>query len=296
MKELVVRHLVKRYQQKIAVNDLSLKIKGGQFVAFLGPNGAGKSTTINMLTGMLQPTSGEITIDELPPTSQKYRQKLGVVFQNSVLDDDLSVQANLKIRAGMYHHVASGWLDELITAFQLQEVLKQKYGSLSGGQRRRVDIARALINKPEVLFLDEPSTGLDIQTRQLIWHVLDALRVQNAMTVLLTTHYLEEAQTADMVYVIDHGELLVADTVTNLEKGILGGRLTLFTKETATLKQSLSNKTIEVTNDGVVVQNIESHEVMALLNANQAIIDDFEYQRVNLNDIFIQLTGEGVRK
>lgn len=296
MKELVVRHLVKRYQQKIAVNDLSLKIKGGQFVAFLGPNGAGKSTTINMLTGMLQPTSGEITIDELPPTSQKYRQKLGVVFQNSVLDDDLSVQANLKIRAGMYHRVASGWLDELITAFQLQEILKQKYGSLSGGQRRRVDIARALINKPEVLFLDEPSTGLDIQTRQLIWHVLDALRVQNAMTVLLTTHYLEEAQTADMVYVIDHGELLVADTVTNLEKGILGGRLTLFTKETATLKQSLSNKTIEVTNNGVVVQNIESHEVIALLNANQAIIDDFEYQRVNLNDIFIQLTGEGVRK
>lgn len=296
MKELLVKHLVKRYQQKIAVNDLSLTIKGGQFVAFLGPNGAGKSTTINMLTGMAQPTSGEIKMDGLAPTNQKYRQKLGVVFQNSVLDDDLSVIDNLKIRAGMYRNVSDSWFNELIYEFQLNDILKQKYGTLSGGQRRRVDIARALLNQPEVLFLDEPSTGLDIQTRQLIWQVLGKLRTKNAMTMILTTHYLEEAQSAEMVYVIDHGELVVADTIDNLEKGILGGKLTLFTKDINTLKQYLKYKTIEVTNVGIIIQNITSNEVIDILVANQNIIDDFEYQRVNLNDVFLQLTGNEVRK
>lgn len=296
MKSLVVKNLVKRYHAKIAVNDLNFSIKGGQFVAFLGPNGAGKSTTINMLTGMLPFSSGEITMDNLHPSEQGYRQKLGVVFQNSVLDSELSVGANLTIRAGMYHTATKTWLNELIRRFQLSDILKQKYGTLSGGQKRRVDIARALVNKPEILFLDEPSTGLDIQTRQLIWEVLADIRKIYQMTVVLTTHYLEEAEVADVVYVIDHGNLLIADTLANLKQKYSNGTLTLITDNHEDLQQKLKNYKIKVTNDGLELQGVGSDDALSILQSYTGKYSDFEYRRGNMNDIFIALTGQEVRK
>ena len=166
---LETTNLTKTYGTKTVVNDISLKIQAGQLVAFLGPNGAGKSTTIGMLTGLIQPSSGKITMGTATPNQAAYRQQIGVVFQDSRLDRQLTVKENLEIRSQMYTKTDPAWFDHLVDQFDLTPILNQAYGTLSGGQRRRVDIARALLNHPHLLFLDEPTTGLDIQTRQTIW-------------------------------------------------------------------------------------------------------------------------------
>lgn len=190
---LETRHLSKIYGNKRAVHNLNLQIEAGSFTAILGPNGAGKSTTIQMLTRLLQPTTGEILYNS--------NIKLGVVFQNSVLDDMLTVRENLDIRAGQYNMIDKGKVDSLIEQLGLKKFSTQLYGTLSGGQKRRVDIARALLNNPDVLFLDEPTTGLDIQTRKAIWELIHQLQIKEKMTVILTTHYLDEADDADMIYI-----------------------------------------------------------------------------------------------
>ena len=175
-----VKNLTKVYGDKVAVNGLNLEIESGSFTAILGPNGAGKSTTIQMLIGLLQPTSGQIIYAE--------QTKLGVVFQNSVLDANLTVVENLRIRAKQYKQVETGKIEQLIEQLGLASFAKQGYGTLSGGQKRRVDIARALLNSPDLLFLDEPTTGLDIQTRESIWKLLKDLQQKEKMTVVLITH------------------------------------------------------------------------------------------------------------
>ena len=192
--------LTKKYGKKLALNSVDLKIDQGQLVAYLGTNGAGKSTTINILTGLLKPTSGTITYAN--------NLKIGVVFQNSVLDNNLTVKDNLYLRAQMYKHFSKRWLQQLIDLIGIKNFLKQKYGTLSGGQRRRVDIARALINKPDLLFLDEPTTGLDLQTRLVIWQLLEKLQEEQGLTIFLTTHYLEEAENADQMYILENGNIL----------------------------------------------------------------------------------------
>lgn len=157
-------NLTKKYGSKLALNNVSIQIKRGQLIAYLGTNGAGKSTTINMLAGLLKPTSGII--------SRNQGMKIGIVFQNSILDKELSVKDNLYYRSNLYHDDHSEWLQKLIHLMGLTNFLNQRYGTLSGGQRRRIDIARALITKPDILFLDEPTTGLDLQTRLVIWKLL----------------------------------------------------------------------------------------------------------------------------
>ncbi|KXU01825.1 Zinc ABC transporter, ATP-binding protein ZnuC [Streptococcus constellatus] len=190
---LETRYLSKVYGNKRVVHDLNLQIETGSFTAILGPNGAGKSTTIQMLTRLLQPTTGEILYNS--------NIKLGVVFQNSVLDDMLTVRENLDMRAGQYNMIDKGKVDSLIEQLGLKKFSTQLYGTLSGGQKRRVDIARALLNNPDVLLLDEPTTGLDIQTRKVIWDLIHHLQMKEKMTVILTTHYLDEADDADMIYI-----------------------------------------------------------------------------------------------
>lgn len=167
--------LTKRYGKKLALNKVSLNIKRGQLVAYLGTNGAGKSTTINILTGLLKPTSGVIAYEE--------GIKMGIVFQNSILDDKLTVQDNLIFRARMYKSYSTEWLNQLIRFIGIEKFLNQKYGTLSGGQKRRVDIARALISHPDILFLDEPTTGLDLQTRLAIWQLLEKLQKEQGLTI-----------------------------------------------------------------------------------------------------------------
>lgn len=290
---LTVKNLTKKFQQHLVVNNINLTIKQGDLVAFLGPNGAGKSTTINMLTGIISPTSGSVTLDGLEPTDTKYHQNIGVVFQKSVLDDSLTVEQNLQSRLGMYRHGQRN-LDYWIEKFALENLLQKKYQVLSGGQKRRVDIVRALLHDPKVLFLDEPTTGLDIQTRNLIWKVLNELRQETGLTIILTTHYLEEAELSDFVYVINYGQIIAADTVTELKQQFAQNVLSIQLKDMTKIPSELQSYPIKVTDSGIDVF-ISSITAIDLLERVKSSIRSFEYRRGNLDDIFVKLTGKGVQ-
>ncbi|KZU31701.1 ABC transporter ATP-binding protein [Lactiplantibacillus plantarum] len=216
---LTTHHLTKTYRQRVAVNDINLQVTTGSLTAIIGPNGAGKSTLIKMLIGQLVPSAGTI---ELQTTKQ-----VGVVFQNSVLDSELTVVENLQLRAHQYHYLPKHRVEQLGAQLGLTRFLHQRYGTLSGGQKRRVDIARALLNQPEILFLDEPTTALDIQTRTAIWHLLHQLQQQEHLTIILTTHYLDEADTADNVYVIASGQVIANGTATSIKQQYAQQRLVL---------------------------------------------------------------------
>ena len=203
---LQAKGLTKNYGDHTAVKDINLEFKKGSFNAILGPNGAGKSTTISMLIGLKRATNGQIIY--APNT------RIGVVFQASVLDEKLTVKENLAIRAQQYKEIKGGRVEDLINQLGLTAFQKQLYGTLSGGQKRRVDIARALLANPDILFLDEPTTGLDIQTRKSIWDLLYRLQRDEGMTIILTTHYLDEADEADQLYIIDHGKVIAQGSAT----------------------------------------------------------------------------------
>jgi len=288
---LTVKDLTKKFNHKLIVNNINLSLNKGDLVAFLGPNGAGKSTTINMLTGIIAPTAGVIELNGLKPTDAKYHEKIGVVFQNSVLDDELTVIQNLKIRLGMYHQKRSD-LNYWIEKFQLQDILNQKYQILSGGQRRRVDIVRALLPHPEILFLDEPTTGLDIQTRKLIWKVLNELRQETKLTIVLTTHYLEEAEIADFVYVIDHGQIIAADTVGELKQKFAQNVLSIELKQADKIPSELKKFPIHKINSRIEIF-IKEQDAIKLLEQLSSSINNFEYRQGNMDDIFLNLTTKG---
>ncbi|MEJ6399869.1 ABC transporter ATP-binding protein [Nicoliella lavandulae] len=296
MELLTATNLTQRYGSKIAVNHINLSIHAGQLVAFLGPNGAGKSTTIKMLTGITQPKSGSISLSGLHPTDAKYRHQIGVVFQDSVLDSELTVRQNLMWRAKMYKHVDQQFIASLMQAFDIAAIANQKYGSLSGGQRRRVDITRALVNKPNLLFLDEPSTGLDIQTRNKIWEVLNQLRKEQHLTIILTTHYLEETNFADYVYVIDHGEIIASDTVTNLKREYASDLLTIDVTDVDAVKQLLdANWIVSVDAKQLQLKLPDVNTAIEFLAKARPLITAMEYKRGDMNDIFVALTGKKIR-
>ncbi|MCH4170142.1 MAG: ABC transporter ATP-binding protein [Lactobacillus sp.] len=296
MADLTIQNLTKTYDAKMAVDHISMTIKAGSFVAFLGPNGAGKSTTVGMVCGLVAPTSGQISLGNLAIDSTSYRAKLGVVFQDSVLDRDLTVAANLKLRAQMYAHIDAAWQQQLIQHFGLSDFVTQKYGTLSGGQRRRVDIVRALLHQPAILILDEPSTGLDIQTRRIIWATLADLRRDMGLTVILTTHYLEEAQSADFVYIIDHGAIIAADTVANLTRQYAAYQLKLTPIDASKLLQQLQAQGLKAKSDHqtISVAVPTAQAALAVLNKCQDLLADFECRPGDMNDIFMALTGKAV--
>ncbi|MCX8736968.1 ABC transporter ATP-binding protein [Lactobacillus sp. B4026] len=275
-------NLTKNYGNRPALNGVDLKIGKGQLIAFLGTNGAGKSTTINILTGLLKPTSGTI--------SYAANLKIGVVFQTSVLDDKLSVKANLYLRARMYKEFSSEWLEELINLMGIRRFLHQKYGTLSGGQRRRVDIARSLVNRPDILFLDEPTTGLDLQTRLVIWQLLQKLQKEQGLTIFLTTHYLEEAESADQMYILENGHVLASGTVKEIKKQYAPTKLLVSIKNKAKLKTS--HAVIHLKNNLVEIDALSFKEVTSFLNQNLDEITDFEYRKGSINDAFIKITGK----
>lgn len=212
-KIIEVKHLVKTYGSVRAVDDISFDVERGSLFAFLGTNGAGKSTTINMLTTILKQNSGSVEINgnRLGKEDNKIREEIGVVFQNGVLDDLLTVQENLQVRGSFYKLSGAklrGAIRDAAEITDCQDLMKMRYGKLSGGQKRRVDIARALLNRPELLFLDEPTTGLDPKTRKSIWDAIKKMREKFGMTIFLTTHYMEEAATADKVTIIKKGRII----------------------------------------------------------------------------------------
>ena len=286
---LETRHLSKVYDNKQAVNDLNLQIETGSFTAILGPNGAGKSTTIQMLTGLLQPTAGEILYDN--PI------KLGVVFQNSVLDDMLTVQENLEIRAGQYKDIDKGKVDSLVNQLGLQNFSTQLYGTLSGGQKRRVDIARALLNSPDILFLDEPTTGLDIQTRKAIWELIHQLQIKEKMTVILTTHYLDEADDADMIYIVDHGQVTAKGSANQIKEQYAQNFLTVFVTDTADFKEILKEEIPfeEVRVNELLIHLETTEKALEILTCGRSFIRQFEFRPGTMDDAFMALTGREVR-
>lgn len=274
-------NLTKKYGKKLALNKVNLKVDRGQLVAYLGTNGAGKSTTINILTGLLKPTSGTITYAK--------DLKIGVVFQSSVLDDVLSVNDNLNSRAQMYRDVSKAWLERLIDLIGIRSFLHQKYGTLSGGQKRRVDIARALIDHPDILFLDEPTTGLDLQTRIVIWNLLQKLQKEQGLTIFLTTHYLEEAENADQMYILENGQVLANGSAYDIKDKYAPSKLVITLKE----KQRLvTTYPVIERNKENEIDGLDPHEVITLLHDNQSKIKSFEYRQGSIDDAFIKIAGK----
>ena len=286
---LQAKNISKRYGNYLAVNDIHLQFEKGTFNAILGPNGAGKSTTISMLIGLKQPTQGEIIYE--PGT------KIGVVFQTSVLDEMLTVRENLTIRARQYKGLKPNRVSSLIDRLGLSAFQKQKYGTLSGGQKRRVDIARALLHSPDLLFLDEPTTGLDIQTRKSIWDLLYQLQREEGMTVVLTTHYLDEADEADQIYIVDHGKVIAQGSALDIKNQYATNILKIRFKERQQI-ESLKSSGMSVEQQSqleYVLRPESEREAIDYLVQVRDRIAHFEFRPGTMDDAFIALTGREVR-
>ena len=286
---LQAKNISKRYGNYLAVNDIHLQFEKGTFNAILGPNGAGKSTTISMLIGLKQPTQGEIIYE--PGT------KIGVVFQTSVLDEMLTVRENLTIRARQYKDLKPNRVSDLIDRLGLSAFQKQKYGTLSGGQKRRVDIARALLSQPDILFLDEPTTGLDIQTRKSIWDLLYQLQREEGMTVVLTTHYLDEADEADQIYIVDHGEVIAQGSALDIKSQYAKNILKIRFKEMQQI-ESLKSSGMSVEQQSqleYIFQPKSEREAIDYLAQVRDNLAHFEFRPGTMDDAFIALTGREVR-
>lgn len=286
---LQAKGLTKNYGDHTAVKDINLEFKKGSFNAILGPNGAGKSTTISMLIGLKRATNGQIIY--APNT------RIGVVFQASVLDEKLTVKENLAIRAQQYKGIKGGRVEDLINQLGLTAFQKQLYGTLSGGQKRRVDIARALLSNPDILFLDEPTTGLDIQTRKSIWDLLYRLQRDGGMTIILTTHYLDEADEADQIYIVDHGKVIAQGSATAIKSQYASNILKIRFKEMKDLEKLLqTGMTVEEENElEYLFYPRTSQEAIEYLAKVREEIDSFEFRPGTMDDAFIALTGREVR-
>lgn len=292
-----IDNLNKSFGDIKAVQDLSFRVKEGELFAFLGVNGAGKSTTINIISGQLQKDSGKIEIDEtdLDSNMNSIKNELGVVFQNSVLDSPLSVYDNLKSRAALYGITGNEFkkrLDELSKLLCFENLLKRPVGKLSGGQRRRIDIARALLNKPRILILDEPTTGLDPQTRKLIWDIILGLRKNEKMTVFLTTHYMEEAAEADYIVILDSGKISAKGTPLELKNKYTGDFIILYNAEEAQVK-NLGLK-YEKIRDAFRISISNTQEATKLITKHPEIFVDYEVTKGKMDDVFLSVTGKNL--
>lgn len=290
-----ISHLHKAFGQVQAVQDLNFHVKKGELFAFLGVNGAGKSTTINIMCGELRKDSGSVQIcgADLDREPDSIRRRLGVVFQNSVLDRDLSVRDNLRSRAALYGIRGRDFekrLEELSQLLEFDDLLRRPLGKLSGGQRRRIDIARALLHGPEILILDEPTTGLDPQTRVNLWQVVERLRREAGLTVFLTTHYMEEAADADYVVIIDHGQIAAEGTPLALKNTYTGDFITLYGSSEAQVKQL--GASYETIRDAYRVFVPNTAAATELILKYPEIFRDYEITKGKMDDVFLAVTGK----
>lgn len=291
--------LSKRFGSVQAVDDISFTVERGSLFAFLGLNGAGKSTTINILCSILQKDAGSVLIDgcDLEREADKIKPKLGIVFQNSVLDERLTVRENLTVRASYYGlrgEALRARLEELNELLDLKEILNRPFGKLSGGQKRRADIARGLLNRPSLLFLDEPTTGLDPKTRQNVWEIILGLRQSAGMTVFLTTHYMEEANRADHVVIMDGGRIAASDTPNNLKNLYSGDYVKLYLPQSPETAGALESSGRAFTYEGECyrVRVESSRDALSFLNAYPALAGDFEVVKGDMDDVFLSVTGK----
>ena len=290
-----ISHLHKAFGQVQAVQDLNFHVKKGELFAFLGVNGAGKSTTINIMCGELRKDSGSVQIcgADLDREPDSIRRRLGVVFQNSVLDRELSVRDNLRSRAALYGIRGRDFekrLEELSQLLEFGDLLRWPLGKLSGGQRRRIDIARALLHGPEILILDEPTTGLDPQTRVNLWQVVERLRREAGLTVFLTTHYMEEAADADYVVIIDHGQIAAEGTPLALKNTYTGDFITLYGSSEAQVKQL--GASYETIRDAYRVFVPNTAAATELILKYPEIFRDYEITKGKMDDVFLAVTGK----
>lgn len=290
-----IEHLSKSFGDVKAVRDLSFNVKKGELFAFLGINGAGKSTTINIMCGQLSKDSGKIVIDgtDLDSDIIQIKSRLGVAFQSSLLDSSLSVYDNLQSRAALYGITGADFkkrLAELAEQFDFSELLKRPVGKLSGGQRRKIDIARALINRPKVLILDEPTTGLDPQTRRTLWDIISFLRKSENMTVFLTTHYMEEAADADYVVILDKGSIVAKGTPLELKNNYADDYITLYGVDEDTVK-TLGVK-YEAVHDAFRLSVPNTAKATELITKYPTIFNDYEITKGKMDDVFLNVTGK----
>ena len=292
-----IDNLTKTYGSLKAVDDLSFEIRKGELFAFLGVNGAGKSTTINIICGQLKKDEGTVIIDELnlDDNLAKIKEKIGVVFQASILDPQLTVKDNLEIKASLYglsRKEIKSRVGELAEILDFNSYLNRPLAKLSGGQKRRIDIARALLNKPDILILDEPTTGLDPQTRKMIWAVITKLRKENNMTVLLTTHYMEEASEADYVVIIDQGKMVAHGTPLDLKNEYVGDYMLIYNvKEEDVKKLGLPYITIP---NGYKIEVNDTLEATNLIVNNRELFVDYELIKGKMDDVFLKVTGKNL--
>ena len=290
-----ISNLCKNFGDVKAVQNLSFKVKKGELFAFLGVNGAGKSTTINIMCGQLSKNSGTIVINgnDIDKDMSKIKSELGVVFQNSVLDSALSVYDNLQSRAALYNITGADFkarLEELSTLLQFKDILKRPFGKLSGGQRRRIDIARALIHKPKILILDEPTTGLDPQTRKLLWNTISELQKEEGLTVFLTTHYMEEAADADYVIILDSGKISAEGTPLELKNKYTKDFITIYgADESAVAKLGFEYEHIR---DAVRIAVPNTQTATKLITEHPELFVDYEITKGKMDDIFLTVTGK----
>lgn len=290
-----IKGLNKAFGDIKAVNNLSFSVRKGQLFAFLGVNGAGKSTTISIISGQLKKDSGSVLIcgRDIDCGMGETAAQIGVVFQNSVLDRALSVKENLKCRAALYGISGSEFkvrLDELSQILDFKDLLSRPVGKLSGGQRRRIDIARALFHKPQILILDEPTTGLDPQTRRLIWQTVSELQKSEGMTVFLTTHYMEEAADADYVVILDSGKISAKGTPLELKNKYTGDFITIYNKSAEDIKElGLKHEPVS---GGVRLFVESTAQATELIINHPQLFTDYEIKKGDMDDVFLNVTGK----
>ena len=296
-----VENLVKSYRAVRAVDGVSFSVPDGQLFAFLGANGAGKSTTIGCLTTLLHADSGTMRVAgfDVRTEAEKVRAAIGVVFQGSLMDAALTVRENLRLRATLSlvpRSVFGPRLAELSALIELDDVLDRPFGRLSGGQRRRADIARALLHDPAILFLDEPTAGLDPASRVAVWSAIGRLRRDHGLTVFLTTHYMDETEEADEVCIIDSGRLVASGTPTALRAKHSRSILSITADDPETLIRSLGGgggggSAVDIDGDVIRVAVADADEARRILAAHGDAIRDFEFRHGRMDDVFLALTG-----
>ena len=291
---ITIDHLSKHFGEVKAVQDLSFRVREGELFAFLGVNGAGKSTTIHIMCGQLKKDGGKIVIGgaDLDGGADPVKQKLGVVFQNSVLDGALTVWDNLESRAALYKITGAAFkkrFSELDALLGIGEFKRRAVAKLSGGQRRRIDIARALLHRPKILILDEPTTGLDPQTRKLLWGVIARLRQEEGMTVFLTTHYMEEAAEADFVVILEGGKIAAEGTPLSLKNRYTGDFITLYgVDEETVMGLGLPYEKIP---GGFRLSVSDTAQATRLILAHPEVFRDYEVTKGRMDDVFLAVTG-----
>jgi multidrug/hemolysin transport system ATP-binding protein len=296
-----VNHLKKYFKEIKAVDDISFRVKKGELYGFLGVNGAGKSTTINILCTLLMGTEGEVAVcgHRLGKEDREIRRKIGVVFQDNTLDGGLTIKENLITRASLYDKDSKSIqasLQHVCEILDIQDLLGRQFRKLSGGQKRRCEIAKALMNHPEILFLDEPTTGLDPQTRQSVWESIENLRREENMTVFLTTHYMEEAAKAQYVSIMEAGKLVADGTPSELKKKYAHDMLKLVPEDFDKLTTYLDEARLpyERRSNHIHITIPDSLYGLDVLNRVRTNLKSFEVIQGTMDDVFLNITGKSL--